>query len=117
MGTGEGAKPQKQPPSALSSLPQTHTYSIPTVHTQSLLSPLSRTPPCMHLQDLIDAAKQHLRSNRARLQQLAAHSSCALQEDSEAYAGFTQAVSEWDAQVSGVSAGVCVRARACVCVY
>lgn len=48
-------------------------------------------------QELIDAAKQQLITNHARLQQLGSRCGVQLDVDSEGYAAFSHAISEWDA--------------------
>ncbi|KAL6763236.1 hypothetical protein V8C86DRAFT_2497069 [Haematococcus lacustris] len=51
-------------------------------------------------QELVDAAKQQLVSNRTRLHQLASQSGLVLSECQDTVTGFQQAVAEWDTQQS-----------------
>jgi hypothetical protein len=78
----------------------------------SIIRHLLMTAVACFLQELVDAAKQQLVSNRQLLLQLSARSGLQVQQEDSAFSSFTQAVSEWDNQAAAhaAGAGCCVHA-------
>jgi len=68
-----------------------------------LMSELLNVPCISDTQDLIDAAKQQLSTNRQRLHRLCAISGMAAPDDSEVHGAFQQALQEWDSQCVAAS--------------